>query len=415
MTCRSRVCRKSLGAAVAAAVMLVAPGAASADAVLDWNVISERALFVVAGQQPQAAGLEGAMVQGAVYDAVNAIERTHEPYLVAPPAKRGDSKDAAAATAAYRVLVGVVPEQQASLQVLYEESLAAIPDGAAKVSGIAVGEQAAAAMLAARENDGRDAAVPAPVFGAAPGQWRPTPPALLAPATPWLGAVTPFVIPSAQQFRSNGPRNLAGANYAQDFNEVKAVGSRSSTTRTPDQTDAAVFWHLPPWGQVARSIAVSRELDTAENARLLAMMTFAAADGAIACFTDKYYWKFWRPVTAIHEAASDGNPATAPDPNWTPLLDTPNHPEHPSGHACASGAIASTLKHFFHTDEVAFSAYSPLSNTTRSFSRLSQALEEIEGARVWAGVHFRTADVLGERLGRQVAHWLRDHYFHRWR
>ena len=135
---------------------------------------------------------------------------------------------------------------------------------------------------------------------------------------------------------------------------------------------------------------------------------------AIACFEDKYYWKFWRPVTAIHEAASDGNPTTAPDPNWTPLVDTPNHPDHPSGHACASGAIASTLQHFFHTDEIAFSADSFLSGTTRSFSRLSQALEEIEGARVWAGIHFRTANTQGQRLGRQVAHWLRDHYFRRW-
>jgi hypothetical protein len=354
------------------------------------------------------------MVQGAVYDAVNAIERTHQPYLVAPPAKPGDSKDAAVATAAYRVLAGVAPAQQASLQWRYKESLAAIPDGAAKLGGIAVGEQAAAAMLAARQNDGRDAAAPAPVFGPAPGQWRPTPPDFLAPATPWLGAVTPFVIASAQQFRSNGPRNLAGANYAQDFNEVKSVGSRSSTTRTTDQTDAALFWHAAPWGQIVRSIAVSRGLDTAENARLLAMVNFAAADTAIACFQDKYYWKAWRPVTAIHEAASDGNPATAPDLNWTPLLDTPNHPEHPSGHACASGAIATTLQHFFATDEIAFSASSRLSATTRSFSTLSQALEEIQGARVWAGVHFRTADALGERLGRQVADCLRDHYFHRW-
>ena len=209
---------------------------------------------------------------------MNAIERTHEPYLVAPPANPGDSKDAAAATAAYRVLVDVVPEQQASLQARYEESLAAIPGGAAKVGGIAVGEQAAAAMLAARENDGRDAAVSAPVFGLAPGQWRPTPPEFLPPSTPWVRAVTPFVIPSAKQFRSNGPRNLGGANYTQDFNEIKSLGSRSSTTRTLDQTDAALFWHVPPWGEIVRSIAVGRGLDTAENARLLAMVHVAAAD-----------------------------------------------------------------------------------------------------------------------------------------
>jgi hypothetical protein len=225
--------------------------------------------------------------------------------------------------------------------------------------------------------------------------------------------------------RSDGPNPLTSVAYADDFNEVKELGSLTSTRRTADQTEAAIFWqdHGPAlWNRVLRALAASRGLDIAENARLFAMENLAAADGAIGCWNDKAYWNFWRPITAIREAATDDNPATEADPNWLPLFDpatpqfgsplvTPGFPDHPAGHGCISGAIVHTLQNFFDTDKIAFSAFSNRTRTTRSFDRFSQALKEVIDARVWGGIHFRTADVQGAVLGKKVAHYLQKHYF----
>ena len=162
---------------------------------------------------------------------------------------------------------------------------------------------------------------------------------------------------------------------------------------------------------ILRQLADTQDLDIAEAARMFAMADLAGADGAIACWNDKYYWNFWRPITAIHEADNDGNPATVADPNWTPLFATPPFPEHPSGHTCISGAVVKTLRHFFGTDKVSFSTFSSFSNSTRSFDRFSDAIKEIIDARVWAGIHFRTADDQGYVIGRKVAHELKKNYF----
>jgi hypothetical protein len=227
--------------------------------------------------------------------------------------------------------------------------------------------------------------------------------------------------------RTDGPNALTSAEYAEDFNEIKEVGSLTSITRTPDQTDAAIFWQdqaMALWNRIFRTLAASRNLDIVDSARFFAMENLAAADAQIACWNDKYYWQFWRPITAIREADTDGNPATEADPTWLPLFDpatpvchlpalvTPPFPEHPSGHASATAAFTHTLKNFFGTDRIAFSAFSNKSCTTRSFDRFSDAVKEVIDARVWAGIHFRTADVQGSVLGKKVAHYMRQHYFH---
>jgi hypothetical protein len=415
-----------------------ARGQLAGNAAIEWNTIASTAIITTAGQPPHAAVLSLAMVQGAVYDAVNAIDGGHRPYLVAPPANPGDSKDAAAATAAFRVLVGfperspvlvgLFPTQISTLQPLYDASLATVPGGPAKTGGVAVGEAAAAAMLTARSNDGRFSPFTV-VEGVDPGQWRKTPPNFGGDPAAWVANVRPFLVASVDRLRSDGPNPLTSAAYTQDFNEVKDVGSLSSARRTADQTMAAIFWQDSGpaiWNRVFRALATSHGLDVVDSARLFAMTNLAAADGAIGCWNDKYYWNFWRPVTAIREAASDGNPATAADPNWLPLFDpsvpvsgpplvTPGFPDHPSGHGCVSGATVYALKAFFGTDKVSFTATSnkcsPAPCPPRSFQRFSAALKEIIDARVWGGIHFRTADVQGAVIGKKVADYLRKNYF----
>jgi hypothetical protein len=369
-----------------------------------------------------------AMVQGAVYDAVNAIDRGHRAYLPQPPARRSDSKDAAAATAAYRVLVGLFPAQEATLQPLYDASLAGVADTppGAKAGGIAAGAAAAATMLAARKDDGRFPDPPfIPPVGTTPGTWRPTPPLFQTDPTPWVGNVRPFVVPDVAMLRTPPPNALTSRAYARDLNEIKDVGSLDSTTRTPDETSAAIFWQdhaFALWNRTFRTLATSRQLSIVDNARLFAIENLAAADAAIGCWNNKYHWNTWRPITAIREAASDGNRATEADPDWKPLFDpstlvaplqaplvTPPFPEYPSGHNCAAGAITRSLRYFFHTDRVALSAFSNKNKTTRTWYSLSGVLKENIDARVWAGIHFRTADLAGAALGKKVARYLHNH------
>ena len=255
----------------------------------------------------------------------------------------------------------------------------------------------------------------------------PTLPAFALDPAPWVGNVRPFLVPNVEMLRSAGPNPLTSRAYAKDFNEVKTIGALHSTTRTPDQTDAAIFWQdhaFALWNRVFRSLAADHHLATADSARLLATTNLAAADAAIGCWNNKYHYNSWRPITAIREADTDGNPATTADPAWTPLFDpatpvpagqlplaTPPFPENPSGHNCAAGAILRTLHYFFGTNDVSFAATSNKSGTTRTFHSLSDALKENINARVWAGIHFRTADLQGVKLGTTVARYLHHHYF----
>lgn len=382
------------------------------NAVIVWDSNAQKAIWDIAGQLPQVQARSFAMVHGAIYDAVNAIAGTpYQPYLIAPAADGTESTTAAVATAAFRVLNALFPAQQERLKTQYDESLAAIPDGTAKQRGITVGTQAADAMIAARQDDGAFGSQAWPV-GTQPGQWRPVPPTF-ASDWGWVGYLKPFIIPSASMFRTSGPPSLTSYRYTRDFNEIKAIGSATSKVRTADQTQAAIWWHdrqLAEWG-IKRQLATTRRLNTLQAARMFAMVDLAEADAITACYNEKAAWSSWRPETAIQLADTDGNPKTVADPNWMPLLATPPHPDFPSGHTCFTAASMSALAHFFGRDDISFSGYSADSGTTRYFRSFSQALAEVINARVWGGIHTRTADVQGAKIGRKVTAYMVRNYF----
>jgi hypothetical protein len=440
--------RRSVWLVAVAVVVLSAVGVVGASAapvvtgttaVTDWNLIAVSTLTTLpgpAGGAPPASQISMGMVQGAVYDAVNAITpKHHRPYLLKRRFAATASKDAAVATAAYMVLSNIVstvpasisfPTRASVLQSLasqYAASLSAIPDSPFKTQGVAAGNAAAAAMIAAREGDGR--------FGpsqwvpnSAPGHWQP----LVNPATgqpildptPWVGGVQPFLMQSSSQFRTAGPLALGSAAYAAEFNEVKALGSITSAVRTPTQTYIARWWQSTPvasWNAVARDLIGQEEVNIADSARLLAMANLSAADAGINCWNDKYYWDFWRPWNAIPRAAEDGNPATTAEAGWTALITAP-YPDHPSGHLCNDGAHVGVLRMFFgdvieggYQITSASSFLAPSDPKTRTFGSFSQALAELIEARIWAGLHYRTADVQAEQLGRNVADYMAANYF----
>ena len=425
-------------AGLAGVVAPVAPAVAAVNEVTNWNRIATATLVLIPGPAsgaPPALQINMGMTQGAVYDAINAITpKHHRPYLLKRRFSARASREAAAATAAYGVLSNIVstvpasisfPNRVSLLQSLvaqYDASLAAIPDSPFKRQGIAAGNAAADAMIAAREDDGR--------FGPSqwepnsdPGHWHPLLPDGTSPLdpTPWVGGVQPFLMQSSSQFRSDGPQELGSAAYAAEFNEVKALGGDgvvTPTARTADETHNAVFWQSAGgpallWNGVARNLAEdpAMALDLADSALLLAMMNLSGADAAINCWNDKYHFDFWRPWQAIRQADLDDNPATEPDTTWTPLLTAP-YPDHTSGHLCLDGAHLRVLQMFFGTDEIPFGVTSAqFGGETRFFDRFSQPLEEIIEARIWAGLHFRSADVQAAELGRNVAELMADNYF----
>jgi hypothetical protein len=354
------------------------------------------------------------MVHGAMYDAVNAIDGGHEGYLLSTRvATPFDSKDAAAATAAYSVLLNIFPAQQLVLDAQYAASLAGIPDGTAKTRGIAVGEAAAAAMIAARTADGRFGT---PWFdvGLGAGEWRPVLPAFVNDPAAWLRNVKPFLVESSSQFRSPGPYELGSHKYAKEFDEVKELGSATSTTRTADQESAARYWAADPvrtWNRIVTNLSTRFGLSLDENARLFAMVYLADADTFVNVWDDKAHWGFWRPITAIREAGGDGNPRTAPDPNWLPLIANPPYPDHSSGLSGVGGVICATLAEFFGTDKIAVTDTNHVNGITRSWSRISEMIDEIVDARVWSGIHFRNADEDGREIGEEIAKYSRKHYF----
>jgi hypothetical protein len=411
------------------------PNTSTGAAVRAWNEIAVDTLIGLpgpAGGAPPAAQVHVAMVQGAVFDAVNAIGRRHyRPLLLKKRYSARASTDAAVAAAAYGVLRDIVSTVPAlpeatrattltTLATQYADALAAIRDGRAETKGIAAGAAAATMMLASREDDGRFG--PSPwVLNTAPGHWSPQLNAAGQPVldpTPWVGAVDPFTVKSASQFRTRGPLALSSAQWARELNEVKAVGALNSTTRTATQTYIARWWQSTPaksWNEVGRELAMRNHLNALETARLLALQNLSGADAAISCWNDKYHRDFWRPWNAIPRAAEDGNPATAPDPGWLPLISAP-YPEHPSGHLCLDGAHTRILRMFFgNTVPGGYSITSlstflaPADVRTRHFDSFSQALDEIVEARIWAGLHFRTADLQGKALGQGVARYVAAH------
>jgi hypothetical protein len=391
-------------AAACLAVYSVA-GLARADVITDWNATGQAAVMATPGKQ---FSLVLGFMHAAMYDAVNAIDGRYEVFAVKPASNpHGASKEAAAAAAAYAVLLNELPTQTAALDAAYAASLAAIPNGPAKTKGIALGQEVATAFLAQRVNDGRDATVPY-VFGSGPGVYQATPPAFANPVTPWFAHVRPLVLESPSQFRAYGPPDVTSARFAADFNAVKELGSATSTERTAKETEIALFHTEPPpafWSRNTRDLAAAKKLGLTDNARFFAMVFVAQADATIACWDSKYYYNFWRPVTAIRAPDdTDGNPATKSDAAWTPLANTPPHPEYPAAHGCAAGSYAEVLNEFFHTEYVKFTFTSTVANTVpHVFYSTDQFVEEVKDARVFGGMHYPTSTDHGEALGRRVA------------
>jgi hypothetical protein len=379
--------------------------------VLRWNDALWTAMRT-AGLGGTFAGRDAAIVQAAVYDAVNSIDQSYTPYLAMIPAPAGASEDAAAAQAAHDALVGLFPAQATVLDLELLASLQGLADGDAKTAGIQVGQTAAQNILAARANDGSSNMV-SYTPGTNPGDWQPTPPAYAPPAAPQWPQVTPFCLQSASQFRVPPPPALTSPEYTAAFNLTKDLGSVDSASRTADQTEAALFWQgiaIPNTGvvgqfdQIARIVAAAQGNTLVQNARLFALLDLTEADNFIACWDSKFTYNFWRPVTAIRAADTTGNPDTVADPNWTPLMATPNHPSYPAAHATLSSGSATVLASFFGTDAIPFSiSYPGLPGVTRSYDSFSAAAHEAEMARIWAGFHWSFDLSAGDVLGQSVA------------
>jgi len=357
---------------------------------------------------PLVTSRVAAIVQAAVFDAVNGFERRYTPIHVDRDAPRGASRRAAAIQAAYATLVALYPSQKDTLDAERTTSLEGITDDGdfedsrSIARGIAWGQSVADAILAWRSTDGFTPAPPPFVGGTAVGEWRPTPPGFLPGAVPQFATMTPWVLAAPWQFRPAGPAGLTSDQYAADFNEVKAIGSLTSSIRTAFQTEVAKFWNGNTplfWNRIALTMAAKRHTSLSENARLFALLNLAMADAAIACWDAKYHYVFWRPITAIALADTDGNPATDPDPAWTPLLITPNFPEYPSGHATVSPAAAVVLQTSFG-DSGPFTLDSDvLPGVLHSFTSFAAAADEAFVARIYGGIHFRTSCRDGHNLG----------------
>jgi len=395
-----------------------------ADEVTDWNQHTLTAIKT-ANQSPFVASRSAAIVASSVFDAVNGIERRYDPIHVPANAPRGASRRAAAVQAAYASLVKLLPAQKADLDAKLAASMSAIAsdeavqDNQSILRGIAWGQAVADAIWTWRSTDGLTSALPPFLGGSAVGQWRPTPPANLAGAGEQFAYMTPWAIPSPSAFRPPGPPALNSAEYLADYNEVKAMGNLTSPLRTADQTVSCNFWAQSTpawlWNSTALSLIDQNHTTLSQNARLLAALNIAMADAVIACWEAKYHYVFWRPITAIPLAATDGNGDTVEDLTWTTLFATPNHPEYPSGHSTVSGSGAAVLADFFG-DNTAFTVYSDsatLPGVSRSFTSFSQALEEVKEARIFAGIHFRAACDDGQATGIQVADYILENSMQR--
>jgi hypothetical protein len=436
---RSRT-RTLVTAAIAATALTAVAASASAhrmprsDAVTAWNANAGKAALAACispGDDPLHESRLYAMTHVAVHDALNAIDRRSRPYALDATAKRGASVDAAVAAAARGVLVAglnqipapfprsCINAGVASVEADYTAALAAIADAKSKARGLEVGRAAATAILALRAADGADTPLQDFAFpqGTSPGEYRFTPDRPFAFAPGW-GNVTPFVLHDSAQFRPAPPDAVTSRTYAADFNEIKALGGDDVTTpsaRSAEQTEIALFWvESSPlqWNRIARTVSASARLDPWQQARLFALLNMALADGYVGSFDTKYHDNYWRPVTAIRAADTDGNRRTSADPTWTPLVTTPPIPEYDSAHAVQGGAGSTVLKRFFGADHIGFATCSltlPAGSTctdaspvVRRFSSFSQAAEENSLSRILVGFHFRKAVEEGIEHGRKI-------------
>jgi hypothetical protein len=389
--------------------LLMMPAAGKADVILDWNVIMQG---IIGAQPPLPQARFAAITQLAVFEAVNAITRDYKPYLGTITATHSASAEAAAIAAAHKVLTIYFPGSAASLDAARANSLAAVADSPAKAAGISVGEAAAAAMIAARANDG--AASPAFYLPSSsdPGEWQPTPGCTAAGGAffHWQN-VTPFGLRSASQFRLDPPQTLSSGRYTRTFNEVKEVGDVESTERPPDRAKVALFFAavsaFAVFNPVARQISAAQGKSLSENAHDFALLNMAISDGAVASFDSKYRYNFWRPETAIRAAGQDDNDKTQPNFNFKPLVVTPCFPSYPSAHATLSNAAREVLEESYGNVHQTLTLSNPAApGVTLTYTNLTQITDDIDDARVYGGIHFRTDQDAGAKLGRRVGQYV---------
>jgi len=394
---------------------LLNPCSARADVVLDWNILTLKTT-AAAPFNPPLESRNVAIVHAAMFDAVNSIVREYQPYAVRLHLAAAASPEAAAAAAAHFALVQLYPDQRMLLDDAYARSLALIPEGPRKAHGITVGETVASRILSLRASDGAAAAITAPYTpGTGAGIWNPTPPAFLRALDPGWGSVRPFLMEDESQFRPGPPPALTSRRYTRDFDEIKEIGSSTSTTRTQEQTDLARFWVATApqnWNPAARQAAIARGLTLSENARAFALLNMAGADAFIASWDAKFTYNQWRPVTAIRAADSDGNPDTLEDPLWTPLLVTPPFPDYVAGHTTYAGAAAKVLEHIFGKHPgVVLELTSPTApGVVETYTRFKAIADGVVDARVWGGIHWRTSSVRGRVVGEEIGRYAARHF-----
>ena len=402
-----------LAIAIGSSRLTYAQTSSQPDQVIQWN----RTLLQILqtpGAQPATIHPTRSMaiVHLAMYDAVNAIVGGHEPYL-ALHAPRAASPEAAAAAAAHATLLALFPIDQSVIDAKFADSLAQIGGGAHVRQGIRVGNEAAAAILAARADDGSASTPPVFVPQSGPGEYQLTPPNFQQPVFTHWANVRPFVLEAADQFRPPPPPVVTSPRYTTDFNEIKSLGEISSSTRTAEQTNIGRFWGAAPvqnvWNQIAQIAGMSFGNSLVQNARMFALLDVSLADGVIALYDSKYTYHRWRPVTAVRAGDVDGNPDTTGDPNWTPLAVTALDPSYVGAHAEISASAAAALRDFFGTDRLDFSLTNPnVPGVERSFQSFSQAADEAAASRIYAGQHFRYDEDAGQALGADVGEFISD-------
>jgi PAP2 superfamily protein len=390
---------------VLVAVALIAPApSAFADVISDWN--ENAVAFVTPRMVPAAGQRVVAIVQVAMFDAVNSIERRYQPYLAQLPAAPTTSKEAAATAAAGTVLASLVPQVQEQVRGMTTSYLASIPNGDAKAEGIKLGEAVAARILEARAKDGADAP-DSYRYRTKPGVYVPTP--ILVSST-WPN-LKPFALTSASQFRPQPPVALNSEQWTADYNEIKDLGSKTSTKRSARQTEDARFWLITgpqSTEPVVRQVVAGRKLSLIDGARLMALTSVAAADAAIAVFDAKYHYEFWRPITAIRNGDQYDNPATEPDATWQPIDITPMHPEYPCAHCIISNAVATALEMALGTADVPeIVMTSPTApGVTHRWTSVRAYADEVAHARIWAGFHYRFSVRVGQDMGRKIGEYV---------
>jgi hypothetical protein len=378
--------------------------------VLDWNTIM---MSTLATQNPFAQARFAAITETAVFEAVNAITGDDDPYLGTVTAPPGASAEAAAAGAAHGVLTNYLPASAASLDAALVTSLAAIPDGQAKDDGVAVGEAAAAAMIADRTNDGSAPPQFYTPTSTDPGQWQLTPGCTAGVFLHWR-ELKPFGVLRTDQFRPGPPPALTSGLYTKVYNEVKTVGAVDSTVRPQDRTDLARYFAVASaphvWNQAARQVSAAEERSLSENARTFALLNMALSDGLASVMEAKYHYVFWRPYTAIRAGDTDGNPRTDPDPTWEPLISTPCFPGYPSAHAVASYAARKIAEKTLGSGTIDITLSHPgVPDVTLHYTRFSQITDDIDDARVFGGIHFRSDQDVGGKQGRDIGGYVYHH------